>query len=402
MSFTGPTGKPTKYAYLKSGNVVSEVQRLGHTPSEVPDGGPLTYIAQFLRLCAGHPILLLSYSTDDGALRIGNVEARVYRIPAPSRRPQGTIALRLRGFGRTLLSLLGFHPHRILCARLGYPLWASFLVSRLYSVPLVHTRHSHYAGRSHIRQRLSTELDNWIVRRAHSVVCNGPYLQDELLHIGVKSSRLFVFGAGCQEISAGASQEEGIPDLSDGGKNTCILFVGRIHKNKGVFDLLEACTQKLASDASLRLCYAGTGPALESLRERVFRFRFAGEVIFLGQVPHEKLGAIIRQAKVLVTPTRSSASEGRCKVVMEGLVLGIPVIAPDFGPFPYLVQHGVNGLLFRIDSVADLRAKIDSILKDPVLFSRLCAGATDTGSKLLDPPRTFAQAVERAFACHRK
>ena len=58
---------------------------------------------------------------------------------------------------------------------------------------------------------------------------------------------------------------------------------------------------------------------------------------------------------MVVTPTQSQFPEGRCMATMEGLVMGVPVIAPNFGPFPFLVKHGENGLLFEPDSSHDIQ-----------------------------------------------
>ena len=84
-------------------------------------------------------------------------------------------------------------------------------------------------------------------------------------------------------------------------------------------------------------------------------------------------------------------------VVMESLVLGVPVVAPDFGPFPYLVVHGKNGLLYRPDSINDLAQKLDMILDNDELYIRLKAGARESGDTLLVPSLTFSEAVKRAF-----
>ena len=78
-------------------------------------------------------------------------------------------------------------------------------------------------------------------------------------------------------------------------------------------------------------------------------------------MPHENLADLICESTVVVTPTQSQFPEGRCMATMEGLVMGIPVIAPDFGPFPYLVKHNVNGLLYKPDSVNDLQNKLFKI-----------------------------------------
>lgn len=83
---------------------------------------------------------------------------------------------------------------------------------------------------------------------------------------------------------------------------------------------------------------------------------------------------------------------------MEGLVMGVPVIGPDVGPFPYLITHGRNGLLYRADSVEDLADKLRLALYDRDLRERMRRGAFETGRGLLKPPRSFGQAVAQAFA----
>jgi glycosyltransferase involved in cell wall biosynthesis len=82
---------------------------------------------------------------------------------------------------------------------------------------------------------------------------------------------------------------------------------------------------------------------------------------------------------------------------MEGLIKGIPVIAPDFGPFPYLVKNGVNGLLYQVDSVEDLGAKIANGLDDVELYERLRAGAEKTGRELRNARVNFYDAIKSAF-----
>ena len=75
------------------------------------------------------------------------------------------------------------------------------------------------------------------------------------------------------------------------------------------------------------------------------------EVIFLGYLEREKLLGVIRASTVLICPTKGQFGEGRSLAAMEGLVVGIPIVAPDFGPFPYLISHEQNGLLFKTDSI---------------------------------------------------
>jgi glycosyltransferase involved in cell wall biosynthesis len=84
-------------------------------------------------------------------------------------------------------------------------------------------------------------------------------------------------------------------------------------------------------------------------------------------------------------------------VVMESMVVGVPVIAPDFGPFPFLVKHRGNGLLYTPDSVEALRDALHQALSEPALLDALCRGARQTGLELREPPMTFSEAVNASF-----
>ena len=84
-------------------------------------------------------------------------------------------------------------------------------------------------------------------------------------------------------------------------------------------------------------------------------------------------------------------------VVLESLVLGVPVVAPDFGPFPYAVQHLVNGLLFEPGSRESLRQMLASALQGGTT-DRLREGAARSGRELLASQQSFANAVDSTFA----
>ena len=82
---------------------------------------------------------------------------------------------------------------------------------------------------------------------------------------------------------------------------------------------------------------------------------------------------------------------------MEALVMGVPVIAPDWGPFPYLIRNEQNGLLFMGDSVEELKGAILRVLDDGELYEQLRQGADASCYELRNPAIGFLQAVNAAF-----
>lgn len=387
-----------RLAYLKYGDVVTELQEIGARPVEAADGGPKYYISSFLKWTAGSSVLLLSFHTRDAVLHIDSVEARVFKTKSSVAGLLQKNFWKLQAFFKSLFMLWKFRPTWILCAPSAEPLLASYLISRLRQVPFVHTRHGRVEEiRSPCVRRLISKINHCIIRRASAVLCHGPYLWQQLLDIGVDPERLFQFDASYRTVINSVKIESYIPYQSILRQKKCILYVGRIDDSKGVFDLLEACIKLLRTDPYLVLFYVGGGPSLSELKNIVKSLQLEDQVWFTGHIPHSKVGAIVRYCKLLVMPTRKSCGEGRGKAAIEALVLGKPIIVPDFGAFNYLVEDGLNGLCYKPDDVQDLSSKIYSALYDKSLYKRLTEQAINAGNRLVDAEVSFTEAIEKGF-----
>ena len=83
---------------------------------------------------------------------------------------------------------------------------------------------------------------------------------------------------------------------------------------------------------------------------------------------------------------------------LESLLVGTPVIAPDFGPFPYLVKHARNGLIYAPDSAQALAQALQVLIDEPDLLARLQDGARRSGAELAQPEHTFLSRLREATA----
>ena len=128
----------------------------------------------------------------------------------------------------------------------------------------------------------------------------------------------------------------------------------------------------------------------------------ADRIEVLGHVDHSELVPLMLASVLVVAPTRPDFPEGRCMSVMEALILERPVVAPNFGPFPYLVDDDVNGLLFAPGSRDDLARSLSRCLTDESTLRRLSEGAARSGLTLRRPEYSFADAfaaLETRRAC---
>jgi len=400
-----------RYAYIKPNNVVEEFKRVRMQWDLRLEGGPEAYVAHFLRTVENNPALLISThfhpSTHDECICEGRIVAKSYywysKFLQPfgriARKPIGTFATRFIGSWRILFCLLRFRPDRILCWATSLPLWATYAASRVRSTPFVYCRHNRvlFDGQPWYQQ-ISGAVDRWIMRRADAIIVHGPYLRQQMLDLGIEPKKIVEFNWNFAHLFEKSSIDRFKNNLYlPSSEVTVVLYIGRIQRSKGVFDLLEAMTPLLSQDQGLRLVYAGDGIDLDQMERRIDELALGMKVQLIGRVPHHGLAQLISGSRFVVTPTQTRFPEGRCMAAMEGLIMKKPVIAPNFGPFPYLVRDGKNGLLYEPDSISSLRDSIDHLLRDQALYRTVCGGAAETSEELQKPSVNFSQAMKNAF-----
>ena len=404
---TETTAHNHRYLYVKNGDVIEQLRAINSLGGKTPHGGPNAFLADFLKMIDRAPLRLLSHSydckSDPPRLSIDNIRAKVFTKQFRMFGKPGRAAAMINMFFRSLFTALCFRPDRILCGATGPLLWTSFITARLLKAPLIYSGHNRIdiPLSGSLLKKILRAIDLWTIRRATAVICHGPYLHRLFIDLGVDVNRIIEFDSGLNNfITKNTIAEQN--SLRKNGVKSIIMYIGRIEMDKGVMDLLNASASRLRSDQSLRLVYIGAGRALDALEKRVAQHGIKDRVVFLGRIPHNKIGAFLQQADVLVTPTQSSFPEGRCMVVMEGFAAGVPVISPDFGPFPFLVNNRQNGLLYRPDSVKNLKKSLDTLLDNETFRKKLAAGAKKSAEQLLVPPVKFSQALQKAFAYDRK
>lgn len=401
-----------RYFYLKQSNAVAEAERVLAAPDRLKVGGSDTFLAHFLEVATGNAKLVLSLHTAPER----DEEMQVRRLRIKSYFWYSTGIEKLRdvfwkapfALGRRtwvsasiFMRIMRFSPDRVICWASGSPLWACYLGARLNGATFVISRHTRFPLPDEPWfRRITGWVGKAIMRRADAIVVHGPYLVDEAKATGADPDRIIEFDCtyppGSAWNSAGLEETDGTRMPRKEGKWE-IMFLGRVEKKKGALDLLDAAEPLLKRHRHVRLVYAGGGDAAGELAARVRKYGLEGQVTFLGTVPHEKLPTRIKEAGVVVTPTPRKYPEGRCMAAMEALVAGRPVIAPRSGPFPYLVQHEKNGLLYEPDSIVSLREVLARLIGESDLHSQLIEGARDSSSALCAHEFSYYAALKQAF-----
>ncbi|MGD0929532.1 MAG: glycosyltransferase family 4 protein [Candidatus Korobacteraceae bacterium] len=123
------------------------------------------------------------------------------------------------------------------------------------------------------------------------------------------------------------------------------LFVGRLSREKGVLEMIEAWRQL----PEVKLLVAGDGPLYYEARGAA---RSNDRVEILGQLTPEETLDRIRGARFLVFPSRWFEPFGMG--LLEAAACGVPAIASRIGAIPELVADHRTGLLFDPDNFNEL------------------------------------------------
>lgn len=134
-----------------------------------------------------------------------------------------------------------------------------------------------------------------------------------------------------------------------------ILFVGHNVREKGIFELVEACS----TIENITLDIYGPQDALvnSSLNQCIKENGFKGEINFMGLQPQVEIYKAMREATLFVLPTYS---EGFPYVIVEAMANGCPIITTPVGAIKEMLTYkgNVQGILVEPKDSSALREKV--------------------------------------------
>lgn len=248
------------------------------------------------------------------------------------------------------------HSHGALSARIA---------AKRCRLPVIYTRHSvfdlpGYATRFPVRQ-LQGFLNN---RLADGVIAVSPAAKELLVATGSDPRKIRVIFNGVPPVPPGEPVFRRRYGLKD--DDFVLGIVARLEPVKGHSDLLQAL--KLLPPF-VKVLIAGTGSAAQALRQEAQGME--DRVFFCGFV--EDVPGLMNSLDLQVNA--SYGTEATSMALLEGFSLGLPAVVSDFGGNPYVVEDGVNGLIFPARNPAALADAIRRIAEDPALCTHLSEGA---------------------------
>jgi glycosyltransferase involved in cell wall biosynthesis len=165
---------------------------------------------------------------------------------------------------------------------------------------------------------------------------------------------------------------------------------GRLVAQKGFGDLVTAMHHVVARVPEARLAIAGDGPLREALAARA---RASGLSLLLPGF-QEDVSRFLAALDVLVIP---SVREGFPMITLEGMALGLPIVATAIAGVVEQIEPDIDGLLVAPGDPGALGAAIARVLEDRALGERLGQAARRRAVGRFDVSRML-DATRRVYA----
>jgi len=191
-----------------------------------------------------------------------------------------------------------------------------------------------------------------MLRKSDACIAVSNFTARTLVQLGIASGKIVVSGNGVDL--------EFIQKFKAGRKKWDAVFVGRVAKEKGVFDILEAWREVVLEKGSARLLVVGSGPDLQGVRAVVDESGLLDNVVVRGRVGDAEMYALMKAGRVFVFPSRF---EGWGLAVAEALACGLPVVCYDIPALREVFGECKSVFLVPLGDVKKLSATIMGILK---------------------------------------
>jgi glycosyltransferase involved in cell wall biosynthesis len=143
-----------------------------------------------------------------------------------------------------------------------------------------------------------------------------------------------------------------------------ILCVGRLVREKGQRELLQAVAELNEQGKKMRVTLAGAGPERDEL-ERFCRANGLEQTVKLvGATTAAETLELLREADIFVL---ASYAEGLPVALMEAMAMEVPCVSTRIAGIPELIADGREGLLVEAGDVDGLRDALARLMDDAAL-----------------------------------
>lgn len=172
-----------------------------------------------------------------------------------------------------------------------------------------------------------------------------------------------------------------------------LFYVGSLSESKGVGDILKSLALLRAKSLPIRLKIAGSDKN-DFFHNQARQLQIEEHVEFLGLVPNNTVLSLMREADIVLVPSRHEYPEGFPLAISHAFCSRTPLIASDHPMFQINLKHGVNAMIFPAGNPVALSACIEKLLSDSELYLNLSIASNDAWKRLQMPVK-WADLINR-------
>jgi len=157
-------------------------------------------------------------------------------------------------------------------------------------------------------------------------------------------------------------------------------FIGSFHFWHGM-DNLKHIVQMLCSRYPQEICFllVGNGPLKKNFEKDVKEQTLNKQVIFTDYIPHQDVAKYIAAMDIALAPYPEMDFFYFSPLkIFEYMALGKVVVAPNIGQITEIIENGINGLTYAVDSQEEMIDTIEKAIDDEELRRKIGQQAFQT------------------------
>jgi len=214
---------------------------------------------------------------------------------------------------------------------------------------------------------------------ATHIIPEGEGVKNDLIQNGITKKPLKVLGYGNVR-GVDMSYYDRTPEVEDVAltirdkSKFTFLFVGRVVKDKGINELLEAFKMLYRTNPNIRLLLVGPyednlDPITEEARDTIEKYN---DIVSVGLKTGVELLAYYAASDCFVLP---SYREGFPNTVLEAGAMGLPSIVTDVNGSREIIKEGINGMIVPSYEVEPLYRAMLTIIQSSADRNRMASNA---------------------------
>ena len=248
------------------------------------------------------------------------------------------------------------------------------VAAKMAKIKVVHTRHS-----VHTRQQILEEpkykkrfpykhvvgaINNYL---SDTIIASSPVVKMSMMETGTSQKKTVMIYNGADCLIQPSVEKKAAMRFKFGiGKDNFVCsIIARLEHVKGHRHVLKAAEMLQREDSSIKIIIAGAGTQEQALKEQAAKLGLQN-VIFAGFV--KEIDEVLSITHLQIN---ASHTEATCLALLEGLSLGVPAVASDVGGNPFVINDGVNGVLFEDGDYAALASAILNLKNNPEELAKL-------------------------------